>query len=362
MPSGMVLGLRIDGAAAKFDELLEEKQIPLHTGDVMVFYTDGITEAMNADSDLFGDSRLSQIVEEHGHLDSGELRERILREIEAFVGERRSARRHDDDPDQGHAARRGRGRGVTAGRRADPVIVNANIHTVDPDRPRRAGARHRRRTSSSRLVRTRMCAFVGRPATQVIDAGGRLVVPGFNDAHVHLHRRRGGARRRRPAVVARRSRHGRAGSRVTRPRLPAASGSPAATGITRRGRGRRCRRRDAIDAATPDHPCSSSGSTATWRSPTRVALARAGITDDAMRRRAARSFATRDGRLTGRSEGHRDGSRDARRSRRRRDRRHPDEARAALEARGVARRDDDSGHDGERGEFDAYQALRDTAS
>ncbi|HET8773526.1 MAG TPA: SpoIIE family protein phosphatase, partial [Thermoanaerobaculia bacterium] len=56
-------------------------------------YTDGITEAMNADSDLFGDTRLSRIVEEHGHLESGELRERILREIEAFVG---SADQHDD--------------------------------------------------------------------------------------------------------------------------------------------------------------------------------------------------------------------------------------------------------------------------
>jgi sigma-B regulation protein RsbU (phosphoserine phosphatase) len=93
IPSGMVLGLRIDGALAKFDDLLEEKQIPLHTGDVIVFYTDGITEAMNHDSDLFGDLRLSRIVEEHGHLDSSELRERILREIEAFVG---TADQHDD--------------------------------------------------------------------------------------------------------------------------------------------------------------------------------------------------------------------------------------------------------------------------
>jgi phosphoserine phosphatase RsbU/P len=93
VPSGMVLGLRIDGAVEKFNALLEEKQIPLHTGDVLVFYTDGITEAMNTDSDLFGDSRLSRLVEEHGHLDSGELRERILREIEAFVG---TADQHDD--------------------------------------------------------------------------------------------------------------------------------------------------------------------------------------------------------------------------------------------------------------------------
>jgi sigma-B regulation protein RsbU (phosphoserine phosphatase) len=92
-PSGMVLGLRIDGASEKFDELLEEQCVDLTPGDVIVFYTDGITEAMNVDSDLFGESRLSRIVEEHGHLESGELRERILREIEAFVG---TADQHDD--------------------------------------------------------------------------------------------------------------------------------------------------------------------------------------------------------------------------------------------------------------------------
>jgi len=92
-PSGMVLGLRIDGAAEKFAELLEEERVDLSHGDVIVLYTDGITEAMNPESDLFGESRLSRIVEEHGHLDSGELRERIMREVEAFVG---SADQHDD--------------------------------------------------------------------------------------------------------------------------------------------------------------------------------------------------------------------------------------------------------------------------
>jgi sigma-B regulation protein RsbU (phosphoserine phosphatase) len=92
-PNGMVLGLSIDGAAEKFEELLEEERIDLSSGDVIVLYTDGITEAMNLQSDLFGESRLSRIVEEHGHLESGELRERIMREVEAFVGE---ADQHDD--------------------------------------------------------------------------------------------------------------------------------------------------------------------------------------------------------------------------------------------------------------------------
>jgi phosphoserine phosphatase RsbU/P len=92
-PSGIVVGLRIPGAIEKFAELLEEDSIALQRGDVLVLYTDGITEAMNLDSDLFGEARLSRIVAEHGHLDAAELRERILREVEAFVG---TADQHDD--------------------------------------------------------------------------------------------------------------------------------------------------------------------------------------------------------------------------------------------------------------------------
>ena len=92
-PGGMVLGLRLPGAEQKFAALLEEQSVPLHAGDVFVLYTDGISEAMNVDSELFGESRLGQLVEEHGHLDSLELRERIIREVQAFVG---TADQHDD--------------------------------------------------------------------------------------------------------------------------------------------------------------------------------------------------------------------------------------------------------------------------
>ena len=92
-PGGLVVGLHIDGIEEKFAALLEEETLPLELGDVFVLYTDGVSEAMDADGELFGESRLRRIVEEHGHLRSAELRERILREIESFVGE---ADQHDD--------------------------------------------------------------------------------------------------------------------------------------------------------------------------------------------------------------------------------------------------------------------------
>ncbi|HIN10960.1 MAG TPA: hypothetical protein EYM63_05010, partial [Acidobacteria bacterium] len=57
------------------------------------FFTDGITEAMNEESDLFGEERLSRLLVEHAHLTSDELREQILGDVEAFVG---GADQHDD--------------------------------------------------------------------------------------------------------------------------------------------------------------------------------------------------------------------------------------------------------------------------
>ncbi len=85
MPDGLVLGLQIDNGD-RFNGLLEEVTVPIGSGDLFVLYTDGITEAMNADGDCFGDERLSSLVVEHGDLPSDELRERILREIGVFVG------------------------------------------------------------------------------------------------------------------------------------------------------------------------------------------------------------------------------------------------------------------------------------
>ena len=91
-PDGLVVGLKIDNGE-RFEALLQEETIPLRAGDVYLFFTDGITESMNAQDDFFGDSRLGRLVEQHADLPAEELRERVLREISAFVG---GAPQHDD--------------------------------------------------------------------------------------------------------------------------------------------------------------------------------------------------------------------------------------------------------------------------
>jgi len=93
IPDGLVVGLRLPGIELRFAELLEECVIPLTPGDLFALYTDGVTEAMNEDLDLFGDDRLARLLEEHGALPSHLLQERILADIEAFVG---GADQHDD--------------------------------------------------------------------------------------------------------------------------------------------------------------------------------------------------------------------------------------------------------------------------
>jgi sigma-B regulation protein RsbU (phosphoserine phosphatase) len=92
VPDGMVVGLKLDNGEM-FERHLVEETIPLQPGDLYLLFTDGISEAMNARDDLFGEWRLGQLVETHAHLPSEELRERVLREIAAFVGD---APQHDD--------------------------------------------------------------------------------------------------------------------------------------------------------------------------------------------------------------------------------------------------------------------------
>jgi sigma-B regulation protein RsbU (phosphoserine phosphatase) len=93
LPAGMILGVRLPGATQRFDDLLAEHVRPIAPGDVFVLYTDGLTEAMDRDGELFGDAALARVVESHQHLDAAGIRERILREVRAFVGD---AEPHDD--------------------------------------------------------------------------------------------------------------------------------------------------------------------------------------------------------------------------------------------------------------------------
>lgn len=89
-PQGIGLGL---DPGDRFEEILEEETLPLVPGDVFVLFTDGISEAMNSSSELFGEDRLREIVEAGDALSSEEIKERVIEGVRGFVGD---AAPHDD--------------------------------------------------------------------------------------------------------------------------------------------------------------------------------------------------------------------------------------------------------------------------
>jgi serine phosphatase RsbU (regulator of sigma subunit) len=93
IPGGMVLGLRLPGAAERFDVVLDEHTRRLHPGDLIVLYTDGITEATDANGEMFGDEGLARVLAGPPDLDPAAIRERVVREVRSFVGD---AEPHDD--------------------------------------------------------------------------------------------------------------------------------------------------------------------------------------------------------------------------------------------------------------------------
>jgi sigma-B regulation protein RsbU (phosphoserine phosphatase) len=91
-PDGLVVGLQVDDGTM-FDSLLKEQTISLAPGDLVVWFTDGISETMNEAFDCFGEHRLAQVVEQYAHLPFEQLRSYILAELRAFAG---NADQHDD--------------------------------------------------------------------------------------------------------------------------------------------------------------------------------------------------------------------------------------------------------------------------
>ena len=92
MPNGMALGLKLD-TGGMFNEVLVEESLTLAPGDTLIFYTDGITEAMNEKFESFGEEQLLASIDAHRDYDPGKLRQQIISEIEAFVGK---GMQHDD--------------------------------------------------------------------------------------------------------------------------------------------------------------------------------------------------------------------------------------------------------------------------
>jgi serine phosphatase RsbU (regulator of sigma subunit)/energy-coupling factor transporter transmembrane protein EcfT len=91
-PDGMVLGLNLD-RGERFARYLEEVTLPTAAGDTFFFFTDGVSEAMDAGGECFGESRISAFLAQNADLTPESLRDRLVAEVALFV---QGQPQHDD--------------------------------------------------------------------------------------------------------------------------------------------------------------------------------------------------------------------------------------------------------------------------
>jgi sigma-B regulation protein RsbU (phosphoserine phosphatase) len=75
------------------DANYQETEIQLSPGDRLLFYTDGIVEAMNKQEEIFGFERLLDVVQRSKSMDADSLLKEILNKVNEFTGD---ASQHDD--------------------------------------------------------------------------------------------------------------------------------------------------------------------------------------------------------------------------------------------------------------------------
>ena len=78
---GFPIGLEED-----ISEFVAQTQLQLNPGDIVVLYTDGITEAENLEQAHYGLDRLCAIVSQHWQRPAQDIRQQVIEDVRAFIG------------------------------------------------------------------------------------------------------------------------------------------------------------------------------------------------------------------------------------------------------------------------------------
>lgn len=82
---GMPLGLIKSGKSKSDYNVFEEKETKLDSGDIIVMFTDGVSEAMNENREMLGEENVIKMVSENSSLDPGEIAEIIYRKANEYA-------------------------------------------------------------------------------------------------------------------------------------------------------------------------------------------------------------------------------------------------------------------------------------
>ncbi len=84
-PKGFPLGINLPDDDL-FRKIMGEEKIKLEKGDLMLIYTDGITEAMNMKREQWGEQKFIDIIKKYAHLTPKEFIDNLDKEIKNFTG------------------------------------------------------------------------------------------------------------------------------------------------------------------------------------------------------------------------------------------------------------------------------------
>lgn len=86
------IGLGLDNAKL-FDANLQEVELKLNKDDIFLFYSDGLTEAMNSFKEEFGLNNVKRIIKDNVDGNSNDIQRNLIDEVKAFKG---NAEQNDD--------------------------------------------------------------------------------------------------------------------------------------------------------------------------------------------------------------------------------------------------------------------------
>jgi sigma-B regulation protein RsbU (phosphoserine phosphatase) len=82
-PPGMAVGI---DSGDVFDRITRDFSVELERDDCLIFYTDGITEALDAQGDEFGPERMMHSVQESAEDGAPAIVNRLTEEVRNFIG------------------------------------------------------------------------------------------------------------------------------------------------------------------------------------------------------------------------------------------------------------------------------------
>jgi len=81
---GFPIGLELE-----IGEFVAQQEIILNRDDIVILYTDGITEAENMENELYGLERLTQLAQQYRQCSAMQIRDLIIEEVRQFIGQQK---------------------------------------------------------------------------------------------------------------------------------------------------------------------------------------------------------------------------------------------------------------------------------